>query len=120
MAIKIFSLSGVDSQEASDIRKLLVENGIEFHETLGGSWVRVTGAIWIVDISQLDEARKLISDYQNELALNARVEYEKGFSSGEIKSLFQVMKENPFPACIFTFIILFVISVYIYNIVIRL
>lgn len=66
MAELLFRLNGVPEDEAEDVRELLKEAGIEFYETSAGNWGVSLAAIWLADDQQLDRARRLIDDYQQQ------------------------------------------------------
>lgn len=64
MAELLFKLNGVPEDEASAVRDLLAEAGIDFYETHAGNWGVSLAAIWLKDDSQLAQAKELLQAYQ--------------------------------------------------------
>ncbi len=67
MAAQLFNLRGVPDDEADAIRALLQDHAIDFYETPAGNWGISMPSIWINDESQLEQARVLIEQYQQQL-----------------------------------------------------
>ena len=65
MSVLLFRLRNVPEDEAEDIRELLTNNNFEFYETSAGNWGISTAAIWLNNNNGLDNAKKLIENYQN-------------------------------------------------------
>ena len=63
MAVLIFKLRYSQDDEAHDIRELLIDNNIEYHETSAGLLGISVAGLW-VDKEQVDKARALIDEYQ--------------------------------------------------------
>jgi len=66
MAVQIFSLRNVPDDEADEIRALLQEHTIDYYETPAGNWGISMPALWLNDEAQLEQARALIEQYQQE------------------------------------------------------
>lgn len=96
MSILLFRLRNVPEDEAEDVRELLNTNHLEFYETSAGNWGVSTAAIWLKNEDDLDNAKELIEQYQNERGLTQRHIYEQLKNSGEHKTLLDAFKENPF------------------------
>ena len=77
MARKLFSLRNVPEDEAEEIRMLLREHGIEFHETSSGFLDLMTAAIWVDDDSRFEVARALLDNYQQARYQQARTAYHQ-------------------------------------------
>ena len=75
MTIRLFDLAGVPPEEADAVRDLLHAHRIRFYETPRGNWGESLAAIWLPDASQLEYARRLISDYQQKHLKKARAAY---------------------------------------------
>lgn len=72
MSVQLFNLRGVPADEAEAIRRLLRDNAIDYYETPPGNWGISIPALWLREATQLDEARALIADYQQQRARDAR------------------------------------------------
>jgi hypothetical protein len=72
MATLLMNLRNVPDDEAAEIRALLEANRIEFYETPVNRWGISAGGIWLVDGDSLEEARRLLADYQDERQRRAR------------------------------------------------
>lgn len=64
MGRRVFNTFGVSDEELDGLRQALSDGGIEIYETYAGFWGVGTPAIWIHDSSQFEEARHLISDFE--------------------------------------------------------
>ncbi|MBD9357232.1 DUF6164 family protein [Methylomonas albis] len=83
MTILFFSLRGVPADEADDVRQLLADNDIEFYETSPGNWGISTPAIWLYQREDLDNARQLFDEYQQQRALAQQALYRQTKAQGE-------------------------------------
>ena len=96
MAVQLFRLRNVSEEEARAICDLLEQNAIDFYVTPAGNWGISMPAIWLHDNSRLDEARRLIDEFQQQYTLKARQEYEQRRLEGRHTRLRDVIRENPF------------------------
>lgn len=111
MTTLLFKLAQVPDDEAQDIRDLLTLNGIHFYETDAGFWRVGVDAIWLSDKSQLDEARALISSYQNERTAQQKQHYAELIEQGEAQGIWQRWRARPFRFIGFVLAILFVLGI---------
>ncbi|MGI9227474.1 MAG: DUF6164 family protein [Gammaproteobacteria bacterium] len=95
MPVQLFRLRNVPDDEANEIRDLLTNNHIDHYETPAGNWGISMPAIWLNDESQLNEAKSLIAQYQNERQARIRNEYEQGKREGKHRSIISELIENP-------------------------
>jgi len=95
MAIMLFKLRFVPEDEAQDIRELLSDNEIDYYETSAGVMGISLPAIWLKNESQLEQARKLIDQYQEKRAEHARHDYENQKKDGTTKSVLDMFKQSP-------------------------
>ncbi len=72
MSTLVFRLRNVPDDEAEDIRSLLSANNVNFYETTAGNWGISMPGIWLETDEDVDRAKALISDYQQQRAANAR------------------------------------------------
>ncbi len=95
MAVRIFNLRGVPDDEAEDIRELLQQDNIDFYETPAGNWGVSVPALWLRDEAQEPRAKVLIVAYQKERQIRAKAEYARQQATGEQRTLFDSISENP-------------------------
>jgi hypothetical protein len=71
MAKRLINLSGVSLEEANDIRNLLNVNRLSFYETPRGNWGESMAAIWLNNDTELEYAKKILSEYyKNQESIN--------------------------------------------------
>lgn len=90
MAVLIFNLRHVPDDEAQDVRELLLDNNIEFHETSAGFLSMSVPGLWVVNEEQVEEARHLIDEYQQLRQKRVREEYRL-----KKRTSMDMFKENP-------------------------
>jgi hypothetical protein len=95
MAAQLFRLRNVPDDEAQEIRDLLSRHHIDHYETPAGNWGISMPAIWLNDDGQLEEAKELIEQYQNQRLARVRDEREKRKREGKKPSYFADFLENP-------------------------
>lgn len=100
MALLLFSLRNVPDDEADDVRDVLSENDISVYETHAGNWGISMPAIWLADESQLNQARALINDYQEERQQVLQAEYAQLKQSGEAASFWKNLYSRPLPTLV--------------------
>jgi len=74
MAELLFKLTHVPVDEALQVRQLLQSQDIDYYETDAGTWGVGIAAIWLPDNQQLEQAKKLIEQYQRERCEAAQAE----------------------------------------------
>ena len=95
MAILLFKLANVPEDEAEDIRQLLNVHEIPFNETQAGRFKIGLAAIWLLDKTDLAQAKALIEHYQNERYENAQ-EYKLLLQEiGFFASIVLHIQQNP-------------------------
>lgn len=72
MSTLVFRLRNVPDDEAEDIRSLLTSNDIQFFETTAGNWGISMPGIWLESDNDVDRAKTLIDEYQQQRAYEAR------------------------------------------------
>lgn len=95
MPAKLFSLHNVPDDEAEEVRELLRSHEIDFYETPAGNWGISVPYIWLQDENELEKAKALISDYQQERLIRAREEYAQLVQTGKRRTISDVIRENP-------------------------
>tara|TARA_R110002073_G_scaffold130695_5_gene277372 strand:+ start:256 stop:621 length:366 start_codon:yes stop_codon:yes gene_type:complete len=111
MAKILFRLNGVSDEEADEVRELLINNEIDFYETLPGNWGVSIPAIWLRDEDQFQEARLLLDEYQAARVIRVRQEYAQMKQAGKNKTFIDSFKENPVQLLAYFFVVLLVIYV---------
>lgn len=82
MATLLIKLNGAPDDEVDELRQLLTDHTIDFYETEAGRWGISVAALWLRDDAQLDQARTLIDDYQQQRAIRIRTEHEAQHQAG--------------------------------------
>ena len=95
MAKKLYALRNVPDDEAEEMRVLLRESSIYFHETTAGFIGIGTAAIWVNDESQFENAQHLIEEYQLTRYTNAREDYLSQKAAGSHKRFTDVFIDHP-------------------------
>ncbi len=109
MSVQLVNLRGVPDDEAQEIRVLLTSNGIDYYETPAGNWGISIPALWLNDEAQMEQAQRLLEQYQAKRYASARNTYEQAKGAGKSRSLFDVFKENPLRFIFYLVVILVVI-----------
>jgi hypothetical protein len=76
MSALLFRLNDVPADEAAEVRELLTAHGFDFYETEAGRWGISVAALWLRDEERLQEAHRLIDDYQAARQARVQAEYE--------------------------------------------
>jgi hypothetical protein len=95
VAIKLYPLRNVPEDEAEEMRSLLREHDIDFHETTAGFIGIGTAAIWVNKESQFEQAKSLIEQYQLERYASARGLYQQRKARGEQTKFIDLLNKNP-------------------------
>ncbi len=95
MARLLFRLNGVPEDEADDVRRLLADHDIEWHETHAGLLGISIAAIWLTDASEYDRARALLDEYEAERAERVRAEYAARSARGWPRILLDSIGAHP-------------------------
>lgn len=95
MSIILQNLRGVPEDEAQEIRDLLTEHGIAFYETPPSRWGISMGAIWLRDEPQRQEAKQLITQYQQERQARARENHARLKREGSVETLLGKIRNQP-------------------------
>jgi len=111
MPVKLFSLRGVPEDEAEEVRELLTGNGIDYYETPAGNWGISSPAIWLNKAGQLEKAKSLIEQYQNERRVRVRAEFEQLRSEGKAETVLDRIKSDPVRFVLYLALALFILYV---------
>ena len=95
MATLLMNLRNVPQDEADDVRAMLNHHYIDFYETPQNRFGISAAAIWIKDRDQVDHARRLLREYQENRARKAQAEYLARKREGTSDTLWSKLRENP-------------------------
>lgn len=110
MAKKVYALRNVPDDEVDEMRALLREHDIDFHETDAGFFGIGTAAIWVKQAEQFDQAKTLIADYQQQRFERARGEYEELKAQGRQPRLLDAFRARPGKMLVYLFFALLLLS----------
>lgn len=94
MSKLLFRLNGVSNEEANDVRKILIDNSIDFYETSSGNWGVSMSAIWLKDECQFQKARALLDAYQIERIVRVKKEHASLRNEGKHNTTISLIKQN--------------------------
>jgi len=109
MAKLLFKLNGVPEDEADDVRALLTEQQINYYETHAGKWGISVAAIWLKDESQLESAKKIIEDYEQQRSIIVQQHHEELKQQGQLETFWSRLFHRPFQFIAYALLMLFVI-----------
>lgn len=95
MAKLILNLRNVPDDEADEVRALLEQHGIPFHETKPSLWGVSGGGIWLSRSQDAPVATRLMADYQQRRQADARAQYEAAKRAGSAPTTWQAIREDP-------------------------
>lgn len=102
MAVQLFRLRNVPDDEAEDIRNLLTKHHFDYYETPAGNWGVSMPAIWLQNDDQLDRAKILIDEYQQQRSNNAKLERERAIQEGNRQGLISSFLKSPIQTIVYT------------------
>ena len=109
MPVRLFNLRNVPDDEASEIRQLLTDNGIDFYETHASGWGISAPALWLPDDGQRQQAEVLIADYQHRRAEGARAAYAELRREGGAPTWAGNIARHPFRFLLLVAFLLFIL-----------
>ena len=96
--------------EAEEIRTLLRDNEISFHETSSGFLDLMTAAIWVDDEADLKKAQRLLEDYQRQRYRRAREEYLHKQAENRLPGFLNRLRAQPLTMLIYLLLALLLLS----------
>ncbi|MEE9446776.1 MAG: DUF6164 family protein [Arenicellales bacterium] len=103
MAKKLYALRNVPDDEVEEMRILLREHDIDFHETTAGLLGIGTAALWVNKAEQLETAQQLIFNYQQQRYEQARSDYTDSKLKGEHIRFIDKFKQQPVKISLYVF-----------------
>lgn len=88
-------LRDVPDDEADDVRQLLHEAGIDFHESRPTALGLFAGAIWVTRDEQYVEAKRLFDVYQTRRSEAARAAHAEALEKGEVPGFLDQLRAEP-------------------------
>jgi hypothetical protein len=95
VAKKLYPLRNVPDDETEEMRILLRDHDIGFHETSSGFFGIGTAAIWVNNSAQFDAAKELIEQYQQQRYAQARKHYLDQKATGDQTRFGDLYRNNP-------------------------
>jgi hypothetical protein len=95
MATKLMNLRNVPADELDDVRTLLDDHAIVYHETGAGLFGISLPALWLNDASQYIEARALLDGYAERRAHAAKLRWQSELDAGQQRTTFDIWRERP-------------------------
>jgi hypothetical protein len=91
----LMNLRHVPDDEADEIRDLFETHEVPYYETPPSRWGISMGGFWVHDDGEAARARQLLDDYQQQRHKVQREHYEKQRASGEVGSLWLMVRKRP-------------------------
>lgn len=95
MSHLLLNLYRVPDDEAEDVRRLLDEHHIPWHETQPSPWGISHGGIWVTEDKDIAEATRVFDAYQAERSARARAEYAAARAAGSLPTFWSQLRANP-------------------------
>lgn len=95
MAKLLLNLRNVPDDEADEVRAMLDANRIAWYETRPGLFGISLGAIWVKHDSDIDQAKRLMSVYQEGRQAKMRAAHEAAVRDGTAETFATLLRERP-------------------------
>ncbi len=95
MSKLLLNLRNVPEDEADDVRTMLENRNIAFHETSPSMWGISSGGIWVTEDADFTDAKRGMADYQQQRGARARDEYAAAKRAGTAETFGSVVREQP-------------------------
>lgn len=91
----LLNLRNVPDDEYEEVKALLEAHDLAYYETEPSRWMVSFGAIWLEDLSRVEEAERLLAAYQAQRRQKARVAHEQALAQGQAETTGQRYRHNP-------------------------
>lgn len=91
----LLNLRDVPEDEADDVRALLREHGIGFHETPPSVFGISAGGIWLGDAAVYPQASALLDEYQRQRSETARAQRHRALQDGSGETFASLLRSRP-------------------------
>jgi len=95
MSVLLINLRHAPDDEIVDIKDQLDKHNVEYYMTKAGAWGVSAPNIWIKDQSDLDRAKVILEEYQEQRFHEQRAEYEYLKQTGQHRTFLQNLREQP-------------------------
>ncbi|MDC1528858.1 DUF6164 family protein [Gammaproteobacteria bacterium] len=95
MATQLVKLRQVPADELEEIYALMQAHEIEVYETGAGNWGISMPALWLSNDDQLEQAKALLKQHEEERFQRMRDEYEALKEEGKARTFLDIARENP-------------------------
>ena len=110
MSRLLLNLRHVPDDEADDVRAMLEDAGIAFYETKPSIWGVSGGGIFVTEDTAIDEARRLMADYQDRRRIRVRAEHAAARDAGTAETFWSVLRAEPARVALTVLAILFLLG----------
>ena len=105
----LFKLNGVPEDEEIEVRRLLDDNHIDYYETSAGLFGISLAALWIRDEGEIEKARELVEQYQQQRYRQAREHYAQQEQDGTAETMLQRAWRQPLRTLLYLAVILIIL-----------
>lgn len=91
----LLNLRNVPEDEYEEVKALLEAHDLPYYETQPSRWMVSFGGIWLDDPARIEEAERLLAEYQSERRRQARAAHEEALARGEAETPGQRYRRNP-------------------------
>ena len=105
----LFKLNGVPEDEEIEVRRLLDDNHIDYYETSAGLFGISLAALWIHDDGEIEKARELVEQYQQQRYRQAREHYAQQEQDGTAETMLQRAWRQPLRTLLYLAVILLIL-----------
>lgn len=95
MAKRLLNLRNVPATEVEDVCALLEQHRIAFYVIEPSMWGVNGGGIWIDDDAQVEQAKKVMGEYQLQRQAQARAEYAAAKEAGTAETFRSQLSSRP-------------------------
>jgi hypothetical protein len=105
----LFKLNGVPEDEEVEVRRLLDDNHIDYYETSAGLFGISLAALWIRDDGEIERAKELLEEYQQQRYQQARENYQQQQRNGTAETQLQRAMRQPIRTILYLAIIIIIL-----------
>ena len=105
----LFKLNCVPEDEEIEVRRLLDDNHIDYYETSAGLFGISLAALWIRDEGEIEKARELVEQYQQQRYRQAREHYAQQEQDGTAETMLQRAWRQPLRTLLYLAVILLIL-----------
>lgn len=95
MAILLYSLRNVPTEEADAMRDLLNRHAIDYYESPQGAWGISAAAFWLKDEEQESRARQLLDEFHESWGAAQRERQRQLAQEGKVRTFLGELRQRP-------------------------